>query len=412
MPFHSNIIFNKISQFKVQILWSIALILFVCFTYFVVTNAARPSHGFATYYTASRLLIEGEDVSKFYNDDWFSSHVEEYVPGIYEIYHVNMPTTLFITLPIAVFDYKTARVIWIIFNLTLLVVVVFFIIKQFKFRETWIPLVLIILLSFQPLYANISYGQVYIFIFCLLILAWFAFSSDREEWLGLLIGLIFILKTTTFVLWILLLVQKKWKGLSWTFLTVLLLFIISLPWVGIGSWYAYGEKLVTYSSNHSSSVTAYQTIHSFFHHLTVYNQQWNPEPVFNLPFLGKSLSIIVSLFILTITAVSAYKFNNSNLSFGAFIIAGVILSPVSLDYHYVLLLIPVFILINWLRQNQSVILWTCFIIFFVFIAAEIPYTSPKVTGGVWAIFAYPKLYGAIGFWGLTLMASYRSRVIV
>jgi hypothetical protein len=39
----------------------------------------------------------------------------------------------------------------------------------------------------------------------------------------------------------------------------------------------------------------------------------------------------------------------------------------------------------------------------------LPYISPKVTGGLWAIFAYPKLYGATGLLGLLLIAAYRSK---
>jgi hypothetical protein len=62
---------HKILQLKIQILWIIVVILSVYFVYRVVLNASRPSHGFASYYTASKLLIEGEDVADFYDDDWF-----------------------------------------------------------------------------------------------------------------------------------------------------------------------------------------------------------------------------------------------------------------------------------------------------------------------------------------------------
>jgi hypothetical protein len=44
------------------------------------------------------------------------------------------------------------------------------------------------------------------------------------------------------------------------------------------------------------------------------------------------------------------------------------------------------------------------------IAVFLPYISPKVTGGLWAVFAYPKLYGAIGLLGLLLFAAYKSKL--
>lgn len=400
---------TKVFRYKVQILWVIASVIVAYFIFFNVKNAALPSYGFASYYTASRLLLEGEYVSSFYDDDWFSERVEKYVPGVYEIYLVNLPTTSLVALPIAAFDYKTARIIWITFNLLILLVVVGLIVSKMKYRDAWLPLVLLIFLSFQPLYANISFGQIYIFIFCLLVLGWFAFAAQNEKILGIIIGVIFILKTAGTFLWILLAIQKKWKSLLWVLVTALFLFVITLPFFGLNSWLAYGNKLINYTDSPTLSVTAYQSVHSFFHHLFVFNEQRNPEPVINLPIIGKSLTIIFTLCILIVTIVSALKFKKSDLAFGSFIIAGLILNPATIDYHYVLILIPIIILIDWLKNNPAPGVWTIFLFSFILIALSIPYTSPKVTSGLWAVLAYPKLYGALGLWGLSLRASYVSK---
>jgi len=137
---------ERILRFKIQILWIIATSLIVYFLYFVIQHAVTPSNGFASYYTASRLLIEGEDAVNFYNDDYFSSKVEEYVPGIYEIYLVNLPTTALLVLPFAGLDYTTARIFWITFNLLLLAVSVVFIARRMKFNQAWLPFILILIL--------------------------------------------------------------------------------------------------------------------------------------------------------------------------------------------------------------------------------------------------------------------------
>jgi hypothetical protein len=374
----------------------------------VVSSAFRSSHGFVSYYTASRLLLEGENVSKFYDDDWFSSKVKEYEPDIYEIYLVNPPTTSFILLPVALFKYPVARILWISFNLLFLIITIRLIINRFKFDRTWLPIFLIIFLLYQPLYANFAFGQVHILIFCLLVFAWIAYNSGKEELLGFLIGLIFILKTSSILLWIILLVQKKWRGLVWAVATIFLLFILTLPWVGIDSWKNYLNELIDYSSSPSTSVTAYQTVHSFFYHLFIFDKLWNPGPIINLPLLGKLLSLLLSLIIFIVTVRYAIK-SKSDFSFGTFVLAGLVLSPASLDYHYVILLIPILIFFNWLRENKSKKVWTCFIIFYVLTAAALPYNSPKVTEGVWSIFAYPKLYGAVGFWFLASLVSNRTK---
>ncbi|MCW8818653.1 MAG: DUF2029 domain-containing protein [Ignavibacteriaceae bacterium] len=403
-------ILNEIIQYKVKIFWLIVFILACYFIYYVIQHAACPSHGFASYYTASRLLIKGDDVNNFYNDNWFSSRVEEYVPEVYEIYNVNMPTTAFLFLPLAFLDYSNARIIWTIFNLIIILITLIYLIKKLQFENFLAPLLIILFLCFQPLYSNFAYGQVYILIFCLLVLAWFAYKSRRDELLGFLLALVFILKTAGIFLILLLLLQKKWRSLLWALTTAILLITACLPRGGIDAWYSYLGRLVHYSSHPSLSVTAYQSIHSFFHHFTAYDKQWNQEPLFNLPILGNILSVIFSLMLIIITSIKTNKLKKTDLSFGAFVIAGIVISPVSLDYHYVLILIPIVILLNWLRQNPSKLFWILFIIFYLLIAVFLPYISPKVTGGLWVVFAYPKLYGAIGLLGLLLFAAYKSKL--
>ena len=386
------------------------LLLSVYFIHFVITNANRSTHGFATYYTASQLLYEGENVNRFYDDDWFSTNVKRFVPEVYEIYHVNMPTTSLIMLPLVKFDYSTARIIWTIFNFIILFAAVLFFIQKLNYKEFWLPLILILFLSYQPLYANILFGQAYILVFCLLIVAWYAYVSGKEKLLGVAIGLIFVLKSTSFIFWLLLLVQRRWRSIVWGLITVSVVILFSLPWIGFNAWQTYAGKLIDYISNPSLSVTAYQTLHSFFHHLTSFNQQWNPEPLINLPLLGNLLSIFSVLIIAGVSSFIAFKQNKSETAFGIFIIAGLIISPVSLDYHYTILLLPILMLINNIRKDSTVMLWVMILIFISLISVHLPYASPRLTRGSWAFFAYPKLYGAIGLWVLFIMAAYRTEV--
>ena len=350
---NSTGISNKINQYKVKILWLIVFVLACYFVFYVIQHASRPSQGFASYYTSSRLLLEGENVSNFYNDNWFSSRVNEYVPGVYEIYNVNMPTTAFLFLPLAFFDHGSARILWSIFNLIVLLITLVYLINKLKFKSIWTPLIIISFLCFQPLYANFAYGQVYILIFCLLVFAWFAYKSGSDELLGFLLGLVFILKTAGIFLILLLLLKKKWRSLISVLSTVVLLVIACLPRAGIDAWYSYFERLINYSSHPSLSVTAYQTIHSFFHHFTSYDKKWDPEPLFNFPILGNILLVFLSLIILIFTSIKTIKFNKRDFTFGAFIVAGIVISPASLDYHYVLILIPVVIIMTRLKQNPS-----------------------------------------------------------
>ena len=130
-----------------------------------------------------------------------------------------------------------------------------------------------------------------------------------------------------------------------------------------------------------------------------------------MPLLGNLLSIFSVLIIAGVSSFIAFKQNKSEMAFGVFIIAGLIISPVSLDYHYTILLLPILILINNIRKGSTTMVWVMILIFISLISVYLPYTSPRLVKGVWAVFAYPKLYGAIGLWGLFIRAADRSEVM-
>ena len=384
------------SKIKILFLWIAAAFLFIYLIYFTIINSGKDTHGFASYYTASKLFLEGESVYRYYDDNFFSEKVKNYVPAVYELYYINTPISFFVILPFSVFDFNAAKSLWIIFSLLILATTVGLILIKLKYEIQKSLLVVILILCFQPLYANILYGQVYIFIFCLLVAAWSAYRSGNDKILGIVLGFIIVIKLAGLVLLVLLAVQKKWQSLLWTFITIVLLAAISIPFVGIDSWFVFKENLIKYYSSPTLSVTAYQTIHSFFYHFTFFDQKWNPVPLIDFPLLGKMLTYFSYTIVFVSISYFAYKIKNSDLSFGLFVIAGIILSPASIDYHYFMILISFIIILNYIQLIKSGWIYISLFFSYLLIAVSIPYTSAKVSNGLLAVFAYPKLYGAIG----------------
>lgn len=401
---------KPISKFISMLLWGIVLILLFYFIHFVIKNADRPTQGFASYYTAAKLLSEGEEPANFYNDEWFQAKVKRFFPDVKEIYHINLPTISFLLLPLTSFDQMTARIIWTVFNFTILIIALFFLIHKLQFEARLLPAVIIFVLLFQPLYANFAFGQAYVVVFFLLVFSWYAYISGKEALLGFLIGFLFIFKFAGLILWILLALQKKWKSLIWSVGTILFFILLSLPWVGVNSYQTNFYRIANSLSDPTLTVTAYQSINSFFYHFTIYYEYWNPNPLFHSPVLGVLLSGISSLFILA--AISSFSISNTNLvktgsaysslCFASFVTGGLIINPIALDYHYIVLILPILLLGKYLSKNQSIPIILFFILFITMVSLALPYTSPKVTKGWLAIFAYPKLYGALGLIGLML----------
>ena len=100
--------------------WLAVALLGARFVWFTLATAREPSDGFAAYYTAARLLREGEPVSRFYDNAWFRLQVARFNPAEDDIYNVNPPPTALLALPLAGLDRDLARLTWLILSLLVL----------------------------------------------------------------------------------------------------------------------------------------------------------------------------------------------------------------------------------------------------------------------------------------------------
>src|SRR5207247_1395189 len=91
------------------------------------------------------------------------------------------------------------------------------------------------------------------------------------------------------------------------------------------------------------------------------------------------------------------------LAFAAWAALSVVLSPVSLDYHYSLVLPSIAIVLAYWRDTRPARAFSLVVAAaIVLIGAPLPYKSPMLSVGGWALLAYPKLYGALLIWAAAL----------
>lgn len=79
------------------------------------------STDFPNYYTSSRLLLEGKDLKKNYDDNWFAEQIHKYDIDEQGKFSPFPPSTAFIMVPFAIFEPLTAKRLWTIFNIIFLV---------------------------------------------------------------------------------------------------------------------------------------------------------------------------------------------------------------------------------------------------------------------------------------------------
>jgi len=375
------------------------------FATLVARAAVRPSACFGAHYTLARLLANGEDLSLTYDDTWFAGQSGRFTPGVTDI-NVNPPTTALVLLPLAGLEYTGARIAWTALSLVLLAVTLPWLLREARLPWPWALGFVALTLVYQPLAANFHVANVYVLLLALATAAWYGYRAGNEVVLGIALGLMLVIKLAGGLLWVLALSERRWRALAWGAATVAAVALGSLPWIGVGAWRADAAALAVAATRPERAVTAYQSVTGFFHHFFAPDPVWNPAPLLNAPgvaFLGPWVALLALIGAGLWVARSRPR---DDRVFAAFVIAGVVASPMSLDYTYTMLLLPSAIALAWALERRSPMAWVLLAAAFLPVAADLPYRSPGLDHGAWALLAYPKLYGALLLWAALLGAAW------
>src|SRR5439155_8931035 len=110
------------------------------------------------------------------------------------------------------------------------------------------------------------------------------------------------------------------------------------------------------------AVTAYQSLPGLFTHLFRYDRDWNPAPLVSAPTIVPVLVALSTMALVGLTFWFTWRADpdrrrTCGLAFAACAVLGLVLSPLSLDYHYPLLLAPIAILLAHGRDTRPGPAW-------------------------------------------------------
>ena len=146
--------------------------------YFSITHSRDCTIGFISGYTAAVGVVHGADVGSYYEDEVFAQRVKDICETTSDIYSPNPPTYALMMLPLTVFDFPVAKAIWTVLNLLMLALICVLINRHLDGIH-W-SVVLLFMLAFQPLYANMRMGQNYVFLLLMVTLIWSGWKSNRD----------------------------------------------------------------------------------------------------------------------------------------------------------------------------------------------------------------------------------------
>jgi hypothetical protein len=407
----------------------IALVALAIYILLVALPATQGGGSFAVYYVAASLLArEPSALARVYDDAWFAARSSQVSgPGIYDIFFYNPPTMSLLMLPLAALSAQTARLIWSLLGVVLVLGGLMLLARGLALPARWGLWALPLALLYAPVTENLQAGQVYLLMFCLLSATFWGLARHddgrltmddalkfpivnrqssivsirkRDAVAGLALGLMLMLKVAGAWLWPLLLAAGRWRALAWSGVCAAGLALISLPLIGVSAWRSFFALLPQAPADPRRTVTAYQTVTSLFGHLLDYDQRWNPAPLADAPWAGRALVLGVTLGALALSMYWLRGAESSPLSIALCMALVVTNTPFAEGYHYVLTLAPLLVAgwwawtarVSWLARAMLALPA-------LLLGAPLSYKIAQVQAGWWALAAYPRVYGAYLLWG-------------
>ncbi|HET7153222.1 MAG TPA: glycosyltransferase family 87 protein [Candidatus Kapabacteria bacterium] len=354
---------------------------------------------FPNYYTSARLLLEGKDISRVYDDAWFLQQANQYGMEISR-FSPYPPCSVFIMVPFAWAPPLLALQLWTALNIFFLAAVIALLVKIT--RKDWLWCSLIMLSSGIGLVNNFRFGQFYVVLLLLIIAAYYWWEMRQPYLSGIALGIGVVVKYFPAIYFINLATRKEWKTFLTGIATVVLL-------TGAGIWVLGAEAHRQFVSNilfshfdgtikgQSSFSPIFESWNSLLRRLFVYDPAENPSPLAALPIAYHILKWVIVLTV-GIFTVWAYKRTKAvwaekavQVQFALVSIAALLLLPASATYHFLLLVLPVALVLSarspWSVDQKIVLL--CYVAI-----GFMPYSIFRgfESSGVLTVLAYPRLW--------------------
>jgi hypothetical protein len=267
------------------------------------------------------------------------------------------PPTAYVLLPVVFFDPLTAKRIWMIVNILLIVLC-----ARLSCRilpVSFLFALAMVLLCGRSLSNNLFLGQIYLLIVYLSLAGWHFISGNKKFAGGFCWGMAASVKLFPAV-FMLPFLWKRDKSLLSGFVTgFLLLFLIAALYMGGHVMNEYFSVLLSHLNGkiegQSPFAYQFQSWNALFRSLFVYDASVNPEPLYSSTLLFEILRFTVYALVTGMAIRSFYQIRSHSMALPFSVaIAGIAafeILPASASYHFILLLLPMLLLYHALESK-------------------------------------------------------------
>ncbi len=254
------------------------------------------------------------------------------------------PPTIFLFMPLGLFDLHTALIVWYIAQSIILVVSIIALWKWFLPESDWLglPFVTSLVLMLYSVYQNIYYGQTNF----MLLLAVILFLRHKDKWqAGLWFALCVLVKPFTAGLILYLLLKRKWSAIGVAVASVVVISLATIMIFGVDNFSSYfrGNSVGQLPTFIYTELTNQSLLASI---LRITNFQFGKSSPIMHP-----LFIAIGLVMGLITTWFAYRLDRKydEVTISLSLMLSVIIYPPSQMFYAILLIIPLL----WLWRNRN-----------------------------------------------------------
>ncbi len=308
---------------------------------------SRVETDFPNYYTAAVLTLQHEPLENFYDWTWFQRHMnytgtERQLGG----YIPHTPLTMAPLLPLARMAPQQAKQVWLILGLLSLAASIAMLAKISGLHFT--EVLLLALVAYSPLSINFVLGQYYLLILVLLVAAVWCLLRGKPLAGGALLGLIFCLKLYSAPFLLYFAVRKQWRALAGMAVAIVVLAGGAVELHGVHGVAYYATHILPRALDgeiNDPYNAGFGTVSAFLRHALMFEPELNPQPLTVAPAWCFFLRTVYTLGVLGFSLLAISRMRDEGRALGWFVIVLFALSPNSVTYHFILLLVPVVLLL-------------------------------------------------------------------
>jgi hypothetical protein len=362
---------------------------------------------FPGYFTAAKIVIEGQNPERLYDDSWFREQMRRYGlesaknPGKFAPFP---PPTALLLVPLAHCEPLTALRVVTAVSVLCLIGSVFMLAKMLSWQL--VDSALFILSSGVGILSCLRFGQPYILVSTLCILGYYLYLEGGPWLAGICLGIFVPIKYYPVIVLAYLACRKEWKVLLGGVVAIVGVALVS---VGVLGWKVHQIFLLSVFGNHLTGhlslqaqgtpfTAVYQSFDTLFNRLFIFDPAHNPRPLLATPLLAP-LSIVVTKGALLLVAVATLvrlgrggTASATAPSIGILGILVLLIAPATASYTCVLLWLPVALLLSHFLSRGARVP-ACFLLSVYVFIGFIPYNYAQFEGrGGLTLLAYPRLF--------------------